>query len=202
MAMVKMNTESFLELKRENMELKSRIKLLEKDLIHDDLTSLKTRRYFEEELRSNLDLIFEKKDHSRKEVFGFKRISVLFLDIDNFKVINDTYGHDAGDEVLRLVAKILIKNVRKTDMAARFGGEEFAVALLGAGRESAYEKAERIRKDFETAEIVNYPEMKITASIGVAEAKDKHVSRLIKNADMAMYDAKQSGKNKTVISEI
>ncbi len=196
---LKTYTENFLQLKRENQELKKKIKNLEKDMIHDGLTGLKTRKFFEGELKTNLDLIFEKRKHERQEVFGFKTLSILFLDIDNFKKINDELGHDAGDEVLKLIAKTLERNIRKTDVAARFGGEEFAVIFLGAGIEAAYAKAEKIRKAIEGIVFENFNNLKVTASIGVAEAMDSHISKIIKVADMAMYEAKNSGKNKTTI---
>jgi two-component system cell cycle response regulator len=182
-------------LKKENLLLEKRMKFLEKDLIHDNLTCLKTREFFEEELSMNLSAIFLKRRHKRDEDFGFTKLSILLMDADNFKNINDTYGHHAGDLVLKKVSKVLIKSIRKTDIAARFGGEEFVVLLPGVDESSAYNKAETIRKNIESTTFKNHPDLKITVSIGVTQAKDASALDLIKEADRAMYKAKHSGKN-------
>ena len=183
---------------KEILFLKEKIKTLEKDLIHDDLTGLKTRAFFVEELDENLSEIFSKNKHGRKEGFGFTKISILFIDLDNFKKVNDTYGHDIGDEVLKKVANILKESVRETDIAARYGGEEFAISFLGADEEDSYIKAEKIRKTIEKTIFNDYPDLKISASIGVATIDHPSRTDLIKFADEAMYKAKNSGKNKVI----
>jgi len=183
---------------KEILFLKEKIKTLEKDLIHDDLTGLKTRAFFVEELDENLSEIFSKNKHGRKEGFGFTKISILFIDLDNFKKVNDTYGHDIGDEVLKKVANILKESVRETDIAARYGGEEFAISFLGADEEDSYIKAEKIRKTIEKTIFNDYPDLKISASIGVATIDHSSRADIIKFADEAMYKAKNSGKNKVV----
>ncbi len=185
-------------LQKENYQLKKRIKELEKDIIHDALTGLKTRRFFYEELHRNLKMIFETDHHKRTERFGFTKLSLLFLDIDNFKKINDTYGHAVGDRVLKSVAKIVNRRIWERDISARLGGEEMAVMLLGADENQAFKKAESLRQKIEEIKIPDYEKIKVTVSIGVAQAKGTSEEKLVKDADMAMYMAKTTGKNKTV----
>ncbi len=186
------------KLRKENLLLKKKIELLEMDMIHDRLTGLKTRAFFDEELGRNLDLMFSKGNDLRKENFGFTQMSLLFIDADNFKSINDNYGHSAGDSVLKEIGKVLNGNIRKTDIAARYGGEEMAVILLGADEETAYKKAEEIRSGIKNISLKKHLEIKVTVSIGVSEAKNIISGEIIKEADMAMYRAKHTGKDKTV----
>jgi diguanylate cyclase (GGDEF)-like protein len=186
------------ELFNEILSLKERIKILEKDLIHDDLTGLKTRAFLEEELDENLREIFTKDKHDRKEGLSRKEISILFIDVDDFKNINDVYGHNIGDIVLKTVANVFKKNVRGTDVAARYGGEEFVIYFLGMSEEDAFIKAEKIRKSVKEVFFNDYPDLKISISIGVALAKNHSRVELIKSADIAMYKAKSSGKDRVV----
>jgi len=186
-----------LKLKRENYSLKQKIKDLERDIIHDSLTGLKTRRFFYEELTRNLKMIFEVNHHKRTEHFGFTKLSVLFIDIDNFKKINDKYGHDIGDKVLKSVANILNKKIWDRDIAARLGGEEMGIMFLGADEEEAYNKAETIREKMGDIKIRDYDNIKVTVSIGVSQAKDFSAEKVIKEADTAMYKSKTTGKNRT-----
>ena len=176
--------------------LKERIKILEKDLIHDGMTGLKTRAFLEEELDENLSEIFAKHKNKRKNNFCRTKISVLFIDMDNFKKINDEYGHEVGDTVIKTVAYILMKSVRGTDVAARYGGEEFVVSFLEASEKDSYIKAEKIRKTINETFFIDYPNLKISASMGVASAKNISRVELIRSADMAMYEAKSLGKNR------
>jgi diguanylate cyclase (GGDEF)-like protein len=187
-----------LKLKRENYALKQRIKDLETDIIHDALTGLKTRRFFYEELGRNLRMIFQSDHHKRLEHFGFTKLSVAFLDVDNFKKINDTYGHDVGDKVLRAVAHTITRKIWERDIAARLGGEEMAVMFLGADEREAYEKAEMIRKKIGEIKIKDFDKIKVTVSVGVAQAFNTSADKAIKEADSAMYKAKMTGKNRTV----
>lgn len=186
------------ELNKQIISLKLKIKNLEKDLIHDSLTCLKTRVFFEEQLDENLNEIFAKNKHNRKEESGFTKISVLFIDLDNFKKVNDVYGHDVGDMVLKTVANILKKNVRGTDIAARYGGEEFTISFLGASEKDSYNKAEKIREIINKTVFKDYPDLRISASIGVASAKNSSRVGLVKSADIAMYKAKSLGKNMVI----
>ena len=126
--------------------------------------------------------------------------SVLALDIDHFKRVNDSWGHDVGDSVIKNVAQQLSKSSRQTDVVCRNGGEEFLIILPGADREMAAVIAERVRKKIEQLEII--PVGHITLSIGVAlwEADDTPLERIFKQADDALYAAKHAGRNRVVVS--
>lgn len=180
-------------------DLESHISNLEKDLIHDSLTSLKTRSFFEEESKVYLSAISDLNLGKRREWFGFKNISFLFFDLDNFKNINDTYGHDTGDSVLQVVSKTITKSVREGDTVARWGGEEIVASLLGANESDAKEKAESIRRKIESLTFDTVPDLKITISIGVANSlPGATYETILKNADLALYRAKGTGRNKVV----
>ena len=187
------------ELHKKIVELEKEIHNLEKDLIHDSLTSLKTRAFFEEECNIYLSAVANINAEKRKEWFGFKHLSVLFFDIDHFKKINDTYGHDIGDKVLKKVAEVISNSLREGDTVARWGGEEIVALLLGANETDAREKAEIIRKKIESLEFDFAPDLKVTISIGVAENfPEATCAKLLKNADLALYKAKGTGRNKVV----
>ncbi|WP_068310773.1 GGDEF domain-containing protein [Aliiruegeria sabulilitoris] len=142
--------------------------------------------------------------------FFFKRMAEapdayglsLMVDIDHFKTVNDTYGHIAGDAVIRHVAQILQKNTRSKDIVCRFGGEEFIVFLFGVGMENGLDVAERIRRVVE-AEVMRHDGLKfqVTVSIG-GSLKDRtdEVNRAIRKADEALYRAKQLGRNRSIMS--
>ncbi len=180
-------------------ELETQVHNLERDLIHDSLTGLKTRAFFEEELEIYLASVATNDHGKRKEWFGFKNISVIFFDIDHFKNINDTYGHDVGDIVLKKVTETIQKNLRTGDTLARWGGEELVVSLLGADEKDAFSKAEEIRKKVENIVFPNRSDLKVTISSGVASlGKNMFLLELIKRADQALYTAKNSGRNKVV----
>ena len=130
-------------------------------------------------------------------------LSVLLIDIDNFKGFNDRFGHQAGDAVLKGVATALRQSIRSFDVCARYGGEEFAVILPETGAEQATVVAERIRKSvaaYPFATRVGQKPVKVTASIGVATAPANGItpSHLIRAADMALYEAKDDGRNRVV----
>ncbi len=130
-------------------------------------------------------------------------LSLLLIDIDNFKKVNDTYGHPAGDEVLRHVARRLNESLRKSDSAARYGGEEFAVVLTETGWEGALAVAERLRLNVCASAVVHdKDQIPVTVSVGVAElTKDVGGAKaeLIKRADKALYEAKHIGKNRCCV---
>ena len=122
-------------------------------------------------------------------------------DVDNFKHINDTYGHRAGDAVLRTVARIMQTKCRQTDVAARYGGEEFVVMLTGAGEREAVDIAEKIRaavanKRFKFRDKTR----RVTISLGIAGFSGRdHKEELIEKADKALYRAKREGKNRVCL---
>ena len=130
-------------------------------------------------------------------------LSVLFLDIDHFKYINDQYGHDFGDSVLSSVAQWIKECVRCSDMIFRYGGEEFVILLNGTHLEGAKLLAERIRETIERHTLVyDMDTVKVTASIGVASYQNQETGEtLIKRADKAVYQAKKQGRNQFVVSE-
>jgi diguanylate cyclase (GGDEF)-like protein len=125
--------------------------------------------------------------------------TVIMLDIDGFKKINDTYGHPAGDSVIKSVAGVLVSVSRNSDVVARVGGEEFAVVLSNATRQQALEMAERVRTEIEQLRILfDQTIINTTVSVGAAEyqAKDINIGAVLARADNALYQAKGTGKNR------
>lgn len=178
------------ELEEKTAELQAANRLLSKVAVTDSLTQVYNRRHFDE-------LLF-------KEIKRFKRrkyayLSLMMLDIDNFKRLNDAYGHLTGDIVLRDVAKMLREGVRETDTIARYGGEEFIIVLPDTHLDGAEYKAEKIRNNIEKKE---FPGQKgpvhITISIGVAAYRTGEPQDLIRAADEALYRAKHEGRNKVI----
>jgi len=161
--------------------------------VTDELTGLPNNRAF----RETID-----REASRAERFGHE-LSLIILDVDNFKSVNDTYGHLQGDEVLRLIGQLLLEEPRAIDEPARYGGEEFVVALPETGTEGAIEIAERIRERLEEEEIPlldGSGMLKVTASFGTATLplSAATVRELFATADNALYEAKRTGKNRVV----
>ncbi|MCX7989476.1 MAG: GGDEF domain-containing protein [Aquificaceae bacterium] len=157
---------------------------------HDQLTKLHNRWYAEEFFASEL---------ARAKRQGLP-LSILMIDVDNFKNINDTYGHNVGDMVLKSLAQILKSSVRSYDLVARWGGEEFLILLLGDGQEEAVSIGERIRRSVESLSKEGIP--KFTVSVGVASYREgDDINSLIERADKALYKAKSQGKNRVVAGE-
>ncbi len=156
--------------------------------ITDGLTGLYVQRYYKERLR---DEVFRAQEHKLP-------LSLLMIDVDNFKTYNDRYGHLVGDRVLKVVAQVLKESVRTVDLVARYGGEEFSVLLLKTPWLGAQTVAERIRQKVEEQEIIASQETThVTVSIGVAELaiEYREVEKFIDAADQALYRAKGEGKN-------
>src|SRR5688572_10513996 len=158
--------------------------------ILDQVSGLFNRRYFHERLDEELD---RARRHSTT-------VALLMIDIDNFKGINDRFGHLAGDLVIRGVGDILKRSVRKFDLCTRFGGEEFAIVMPGSGPENSLPVAERIRQRIEAfrPRESELADLRVTASIGMAVSSGASARELIANADQALYEAKRSGKNRLV----
>jgi len=137
--------------------------------------------------------------HLSKTINKEEPVSLVMLDIDHFKKVNDTYGHLVGDEVLRHVAGTVQKAIRPGDFLARYGGEEFTI-ILCAGMDSAALVAERVRQAIESSRAVTSAgPVKITSSLGVAEYRRGETGKSLKErADAALYKAKQSGRNRVV----
>ena len=129
-------------------------------------------------------------------------ISAIVLDIDHFKKINDTYGHDGGDEVLKIFAKEIDKNHRDKDVCTRLGGEEFAFILPWTTSSQAQKMAENLREKIQSLEIkFNGSEISVTSSFGVAtQCSDIEIEELLNQADKALYTAKNSGRNRVCVS--
>lgn len=130
--------------------------------------------------------------------------ALIMLDIDRFKRLNDTYGHLAGDDVLKAVSRTVIENVRAVDTAARYGGEEFIILLPDVSGPTAFEVAERIRRAIEKLHLVIHgADMNVTVSLGVAEfdsRRDLSPQAFIERVDQALYSSKENGRNRTTIA--
>lgn len=158
--------------------------------VTDSLTGLLNRRYIEERLMEEV---------KRSNRHGFP-MSFMMLDVDQFKAYNDQFGHPAGDEALKIVAHVLKDTLRGADVAARFGGEEFAILLPQTTADEAAAIAERIRVNIEEA---GFKHRKVTISIGVASCSAELCvsADLISAADKALYEAKRQGRNRVLIYE-
>lgn len=188
---------------KEIKRLKEEIEKLKKLVVEDELTGVLNRKGVNEDLDALFNEAIALSSKKYKRRFHIDNFSMIFIDADDFKKINDTYGHDAGDEVLKKIAQFLKKSMRSIDVVGRIGGEEFVVAMLGANEDEAYEKAEDIRKWIKSGvKIKKYKKLNVTLSIGVAsvdDAKPKSVEELISYADKAMYEAKHNrGKDNVV----
>ncbi len=166
-------------------------RFLNNERIKDGLTDLYNHKYFENSLENEVE---------RSERYG-NHLSLLMIDVDNFKKYNDTYGHLAGDKLLQNIAAAIKKNTRKIDLAARYGGEEFAVILpstprtLKTRREGLEKVGERLLDS-----VRNMDHGTITISIGAATyQKGETLAGLIERADKALYKAKNKGKDRFVI---
>lgn len=167
--------------------------------VTDELTQLYNRRYFHTSIE---------KEFSRSRRYGHP-ISLLMIDIDHFKRVNDTFGHQTGDEVLTGVADIIRKQTRDTDTTARYGGEEMAVILPGTDLAGAVDCARKICLSIEEArfKVINAQTVQVTVSIGVSTTqaagrfRDLDSKTLIKQADDALYRAKESGRNQVISCE-
>jgi diguanylate cyclase (GGDEF)-like protein len=160
----------------------------------DSLTGLANRRHF-------IELAQQELVRARR----FETLlSALMLDLDEFKGINDTYGHQAGDDVLRKVGDTCRKTLREIDIVGRVGGEEFAILLPESDSKQATEVAERLRQEIANAVIPLAQDRKVnvTASIGLATltGAETTVDNLLKQADEALYEAKRSGRNRVCVS--
>jgi len=174
-------------------ELRNNLDTVRKEALTDGLTGLLNRKAFDKQI---IECIAECKEFGTPLVF-------MLLDIDYFKKFNDTYGHQVGDQVLRLVARTLTDNVKGRDFAARYGGEEFAIILPDTPISAGVKVAEILRKSVESKEVVNKASNehlgRITLSIGLAEyTPGEEIPALVERADQALYEAKRAGRNRVV----
>ena len=160
--------------------------------LYDSLTKLPNRALFKIELNNEINRAM-RYEHN---------IALLFLDLDGFKAVNDTYGHHTGDELLIFVAKTITSRLRKNDMVSRLGGDEFTIILNDIGTpQQAVELAEHIIKDINKEIILNHEVIQVGASIGVSmyPKHSKDIDDLIKYADKMMYISKENGKNQVTL---
>lgn len=179
--------------KAEVARLKDSIESVRTEARTDPLTALSNRKAFDETFERAI----------ANSAMGKEPLSLIIGDIDKFKTFNDTWGHQTGDQVLRLVAHCMKENVRGRDLAARYGGEEFAVILPGATLQTANDVAERIRASVESKRVMKRSTGEdlgtITMSLGVAVYRNGEGSAdLIKRADECLYSAKRGGRNRVV----
>jgi diguanylate cyclase (GGDEF)-like protein/PAS domain S-box-containing protein len=176
------------ELERYQRELEEANDQLRRLAVTDELTGLRNRRAFEERLVMEFSMARRRK----------RELSVLLLDVDDFKRINDRWGHAAGDEVLRRLGMILRTTVRLPDLPARYGGEEFVVLLPESGEESAMGLARRVMQRMATEDWENEP---VTISMGMAAMNEslENGFQLVEMADDALYAAKRAGKNRVMV---
>jgi diguanylate cyclase (GGDEF)-like protein len=162
--------------------------------VRDSLTGLFNRRHMEESLEREL----------LRSARNGKPVAVLMIDIDHFKRFNDSFGHEAGDILLRELGSLLSSQIRGGDIACRYGGEEFLVIMMDASLRCAAERAETLREQARNLQIHHHGETlrKVTISIGVAAFPDHGSSaqELINRADRALYKAKTSGRDRVIVT--
>ncbi len=201
--------------KLQETEIKELSALAERDI----LTELYNRRGFIREAEKFLKEVRTLGKIAEKRKISFKDFSVIFIDLDNFKIINNEYGHKFGDKALKTAAKIFRDSVRDLDIVARWGGDEFVIGLAGADEKTAYNVADKLKDRIKAVKIKN---MELSASFGIVSYRHKNKSprlsetrskrhkakekilnqlyQLIEKADMTMYEAKKrKGKGSVVI---
>ncbi|MFY9079705.1 diguanylate cyclase [Aliarcobacter cryaerophilus] len=183
----KLNNELEIKVENRTNKLKNAYKKM-KDLASiDDLTKIYNRYYFFNILNQQLEKL-----KSDDKIF-----SLIMFDLDHFKNVNDTYGHDVGDYVLNETCRVVEKCLREDDTFARIGGEEFLISLPNTNIEDAFYIAQRIRQNIEQHKFKDIP--KLTISLGVAEANEPILStELLKKVDLALYKAKKEGRNRVI----
>lgn len=179
------------ELSNRTRELEGTQEQLRLLAMTDPLTGISNRRHFLSQISEEIE---------RTKRYG-NPFSLMMIDIDNLKEINDTYGHEAGDEVLRSFAKHCLGRLRTVDQFARFGGDEFIALLVQTGQEKSKEVAERLISGIKSMEIqIENETIHITVSIGLTSTdQESSVEELIKSADRALYEAKNGGRNRVTI---
>ncbi len=171
----------------------NRIAELQQLAFLDPLTELVNRRYLEKKLETRLE---------EMRRYGWP-VAVLFIDVDHFKLVNDNYGHNTGDDILKMVGQTLSSCSRNVDTVGRWGGEEFVVILTNASPLKASQTAERYRSMVEESALtIEGTHLQVTVSIGVAQASATDtLERLILRADASMYQSKLNGRNRVTVAE-
>jgi diguanylate cyclase (GGDEF)-like protein len=177
---------------RAALRTKQLLDLLQDRAQIDGLTALRNRAYLDQRLAAELAILARRPGS----------LGGIMIDVDNFKSVNDTLGHTAGDEVLRGVAAVLVASTRTEDVVARYGGEEFAILTPGVGDEGTLQLAERLRRGIEGLETRTVAgAIRVTCSFGVAQFDSAAPGSLLRHADAALYAAKRRGKNCVVAYE-
>lgn len=186
----------FTEVTRKKEEVERLLVEVEKLSVTDEKTGMYNSRYFQQKITD---------EYERMKRGHMDALSLIVIDVDHFKRFNDTYGHQTGDLVLKMVADVTKRTVRKIDVPCRFGGEEFMVILPATGEQGAWKLAERIREAIAELKVPvkGDKEVGVTVSIGVRTHRpaDSTVGMFIHEADEAMYRAKQTGRNRTCAFE-
>lgn len=184
-------------------KLQAEIARLKGIISTDPLTGLQNRRGVTERLNPMIkEVVYQLANPQRRKI-QIDSLAVVMVDIDHFKKINDTHGHASGDSVLKEMAKVLTDHVRSLDVVGRMGGEEFMVALLGADPETGARVAEQLRAAVEAAKFVasDGTTLNLTASFGITSltSEASSLDDLLKQADEALYKAKNGGRNKVMV---
>jgi diguanylate cyclase (GGDEF)-like protein len=185
---------------RTRKDLDRELKRLRKLVFYDDLTGILNRKGFREDAEKAFSAVSYPRKRSERRAGVHIPFCILFIDLDNFKKVNDTMGHKMGDEVLKKVGALLRRSLRTRDIIGRWGGEEFVVALLGTRAETARKVAERLRWDIQHLSFRKAGKtFRVTASIGIAPHNgERDLSELVNKGDEAMYQAKKKGKNRVI----
>lgn len=168
--------------------MRQRLEELQELALHDPLTGIANRRFVEINLAARLE-------EFRRYSFDF---SVMFIDADNFKTINDTHGHSTGDRILKMISATVANSLRSFDVIGRWGGEEFVVLLVNTKSEDIFKLADRLRRLVEnsTLKLENGEALKVTVSIGATAAqRGDTVDSLVERADKLMFESKRRGRN-------
>ena len=178
-------------------QLKREIERLKRLVYLDHLTNLYNRRGFLEISNNYFQSAVNKRRKRRKNEIS--KLAIIFLDIDDFKKINDKHGHRRGDKALKVLARILRENLRKLDIIGRWGGEEFVVLLVNVPKENAKKIAEKLQRKIANDKTLGF---QLTVSAGLAFPRQgETLSQVIHRADKLMYQAKKQGKNMVIISK-
>lgn len=192
-AMMNQNRKLEIELCRSSLvmeKMRRDLDAIRREALTDELTGLSNRKVFDMEIRRCADETLE---------YG-QSLTLMMIDVDHFKTFNDRYGHQIGDQVLRLVARTIAENIRHSDIACRYGGEEFAVLMPSAREQGGVVAAGNLCRAVAARSVIDRRSgqkmEKITVSIGVAElGPDEKIDDLIRRADAALYTAKNNGRN-------